>query len=343
VWLTGTTNTGVYPRQSTKLHDWAEAEALARTLTAEAKDTAVHGPTLTDCIQLFLDAHAEHVQGKALGQYKLTLGKLKAFAHDHNRHFMREVDVDLLENFKVYGLKDLASTSKANAVAKLKTFLAEAYRRGWTTEALAQKVKSTKAVYEQKQPYTDEEVTAILNEAGKLNGGISGYATNGHTFRLLLEWMLATGMRVGDAVRFDPAKCTKSKHLWVYSFEPQKQRKDKTPKQAEVFLTTKLKTAIAKCEWFSQTLPFSYRSDAEKAVYERMQAIGTRCGVADCRPHRFRDTFAVRMLLRGVALEDVSRLLGHASVAVTEKYYASWVPARKLRLEWLLHQALAKA
>jgi site-specific recombinase XerD len=325
------------------LRDWPEAEAWARAEAASAKDAAVHGPTLADCVQSFLDAHAEHVQAKALAQYKLTLGKLQAFAHGQNKHFMREVDVDLLENFKVYGLVDLASTSKANAVAKLKTFLAEAYRRGWTTEALAQKVKSTKAVYEQKQPYADKEVTAILNEAGKLNGGTSGYATNGPTFRLLLELMLATGMRVGDAVRYDPAKCTKSKHLWVYSFEPQKQRKDKTAKQAEVFLTTNLKTAIAKCEWFSRVLPFAYRADAEQAVYERMQAIGARCGVDDCRPHRLRDTFAVRMLLKGVALEDVSRLLGHASVAVTEKYYAAWVPARKLRLERLLSEALAKS
>jgi hypothetical protein len=30
-----------------------------------------------------------------------------------------------------------------------------------------------------------------------------------------------------------------------------------------------------------------------------MQSIGGRCGVDDCRPHRLRDTFAVRALFAG--------------------------------------------
>ena len=65
------------------------------------------------------------------------------------------------------------------------------------------------------------------------------------------------------------------------------------------------------------------RSDpAGQAVYERMQSIGARAGIADCQPHRLRDTFAVRKLLAGMQLEDVSRLLGHSSVKVTEAYCA---------------------
>jgi integrase len=32
-------------------------------------------------------------------------------------------------------------------------------------------------------------------------------------------------------------------------------------------------------------------------------------------------------------LEDVSRLLGHSSVKVTETYYAKWISSRKRRLE----------
>jgi integrase/recombinase XerD len=36
--------------------------------------------------------------------------------------------------------------------------------------------------------------------------------------------------------------------------------------------------------------------------------------VKRCHPHMFRDTFAVEMLLAGVPIDQVSILLGHASV-----------------------------
>jgi len=55
--------------------------------------------------------------------------------------------------------------------------------------------------------------------------------------------------------------------------------------------------------------------------------------VTDGHPHRFRDTFAVELLLSGVPMERVSILLGHQSVRITEKHYAPWVRSRKEQLE----------
>ncbi len=49
--------------------------------------------------------------------------------------------------------------------------------------------------------------------------------------------------------------------------------------------------------------------------------------------HRFRDTFAVDLLLHDVSLENVAELLGHTSTKVTQKSYAPWVAARQARLE----------
>jgi integrase len=45
-------------------------------------------------------------------------------------------------------------------------------------------------------------------------------------------------------------------------------------------------------------------------------------GVDGGHPHRFRDTFAVELLMASVPLERVSILLGHSSVRVTEKHYS---------------------
>jgi len=52
-----------------------------------------------------------------------------------------------------------------------------------------------------------------------------------------------------------------------------------------------------------------------------------------CHPHMFRDTFAVEMLLAGVPIDQVSLLLGHASVKITEKSYSPFVKARQIQLQ----------
>lgn len=351
IWITGKTDQQIYPRQSTKLRDWKAAQALLQSWMADSKDTAVHGPTLDNCMARYLDSKKNELGPKATSHTRLLLDRLKEYAHQRNKHFIQELTVDLLEDFKTYGLASLKKdTSKATSVAKLRCFLREAYRRGWILESLAEKVKAYTAVYDQKKPYSDADIVAILEAAETYHGGHSGYASNGQTFRLLVELMLETGMRAGDAVRFDPAQCVRSTHLWVYTFFPQKRKKTQKPVSAEIYLTDRLKAAIDSCGWMSESLPFAYLPIDQTAymaieVWRNMQRIGAKCDpkIEDCRPHRLRDTFAARSLLKGVPLEDVAKLLCHSSVAITEKYYAPWIPSRKLRLERLLFESLVNA
>lgn len=55
--------------------------------------------------------------------------------------------------------------------------------------------------------------------------------------------------------------------------------------------------------------------------------------------HRFRDTFAVDLLLAGVPIDQVSLLLGHSSVRITKKHYSPWVKARQEQLEAAVKKA----
>jgi integrase/recombinase XerD len=55
--------------------------------------------------------------------------------------------------------------------------------------------------------------------------------------------------------------------------------------------------------------------------------------VNEAHPHRFRDTFAVELLLTGVPIERVSVLLVHQSVRITERHYSPWVRSHQEQLE----------
>jgi integrase len=346
----GHTDTEDFPRRSTKLTDWAAAEAHRRSEIERGKGGAklaveTSGATIKHCGAQFLKMKAHELGKKTVGQYELLFSRLVAYCATRGVTSMAGLTVGLIEEFKVEGLPKLADTTKGITVAKLRCFLREAYRLEWIAKPLAERVRPHRSVPEKKTPYTDAEVKLILAGAAKLNGGREGYASAPETFRLLLELMLETGLRVSDAVRFNPAAVQKGDALWIYTYSQEKRKRTKTPVPIEAYLSERLKTAIDHCKWLSPSLPFwfgaaSNRYGVAYQVYDRMQFIGERCGVADCRPHRLRDTFAARALSRGVSIGDVSRLLGHSSVKITETYYAAWIPARQRRLESVVAKAL---
>ena len=72
---------------------------------------------------------------------------------------------------------------------------------------------------------------------------------------------------------------------------------------------------------------------------ERLRKIAEKAGVRGFHPHRLRDTFAVELLLAGVAMQDVSALLGHASITTTERHYAPWDLSRRDRLAAIVRDA----
>ena len=79
------------------------------------------------------------------------------------------------------------------------------------------------------------------------------------------------------------------------------------------------------------------------AAWQRtLQHVFETAAVQNGHAHRFRDTFAVELLLSGVPLERVSVLLGHSSVKIIERHYAPWVRARLEQMEADVRRALER-
>ena len=75
------------------------------------------------------------------------------------------------------------------------------------------------------------------------------------------------------------------------------------------------------------------RTSAVNVWQETFQGVFEKAKVPNGHIHRFRHTFAVALLQKGVSIEIVSVLLAHSSIRVTERQYAPWVKARQEQLE----------
>lgn len=349
LWLFGSTETSYVPRQSLGTSDLAVAEAKRKTLLRSGQDQVIHGPTIADCTARYLAARNSELVGHTLGGYGVMFRQLQDYCATRNIQYMRELTIDVLEDFKLFGMGDIKDTTKRTAVAKLKCFLRDAHRRQWITSPLHITLASHFAEHDQKDPFTAAEIERLLVAAETMKPGRKGYGVIPASFRVLLDLMLETGMRVSDALRFDPKalKHDTDSGMWIYTFQQTKRKRKERKRLIDTYISNDLKLAVDRCAWFSQKLPFwregSTGASLGMQIWLLMQAVGEQCGVSDCRPHRLRDTFAVRKLQQGVSIGDVSQLLGHSSVRVTEMYYAKWVVARSRRLAKVVAQSLVDA
>ena len=74
---------------------------------------------------------------------------------------------------------------------------------------------------------------------------------------------------------------------------------------------------------------------------KRLADVFKKAKIKNGHSHRFRDTLAVSLLQAGVSLEDVSTLLGHQSLRITQKHYSPWVKTRQDALDKAVAVAIA--
>lgn len=58
----------------------------------------------------------------------------------------------------------------------------------------------------------------------------------------------------------------------------------------------------------------------DSGIMQMVKQVGARAEVTDVHPHRFRRTFATEMHRRGMEIHMISKLMGHANIATTQRY-----------------------
>jgi integrase len=159
---------------------------------------------------------------------------------------------------------------------------------------------------------------------------------NARQIRALVLLLRYSGLRIGDATSCEVSRLTADR-IFLYTHKTGVPVSCKLP----AFVVESLHSAPRNSErhWFWSGAG-SIENNAE-TWRRKLRRLFNSAKVADAHPHRFRDTFAVELLVAGVPLQEVSVLLGHSSIRVTEKHYSPWVRARQEQLDADLERAWA--
>jgi integrase/recombinase XerD len=186
-------------------------------------------------------------------------------------------------------------------------------------------LKSPKVTPEPTLPFSKAEVEKLVKACDRFNG-------NGARLRAMILILRYSGLRISDAVALTRDRIVDGK-LFLYT--------QKTGTPVYVPLPKKVTEALAGTGgekyffWSGNGKLKSATEDWRRSLL----ALAELANVEEPSFHRLRDTFAVELLLAGVPIDQVSILLGHSSVKVTEKHYAPWVKARQQQLEAAVKKA----
>ena len=331
IWVDGVLS-GREIRKSLGLANWEKAQGIVREWETEgaqgSDDGKEQAPSVEEaCADFLADAGARNLQEATLYKYRLLFKHLQAFAAQRGLRNLHEFDVPALRKFRT-GWKD-SPIAAVKKLERLRAFFRYCQQAGWIADNPAVQLQNPRVPDKATLPFTRDEVAKIL---AACNEYPNGYGKTGQEnavrLRALVLLLRYSGLRIGDAVSLPRERVTDGR-LFLYT------AKSGAPVYAPLpeFVVAALDAAPCMNPefffWTGKSLKKSAVGDWQRSLRKLFALAGIQGGHA----HRFRDTFAVELLLQGVPLERVSVLLGHRSVKVTERHYAPWVRARQEQLE----------
>ena len=330
VWVDGTL-TGREIRQSIGTRDWEKTQEIIRKWETDGRLTATSSSqpiTIERATQEFeTDAKARSLKPRTVYKYRLLFRHLKSFAELRGMRFLKELDTPTLRTFRAsWKDENLAALKK---LERLRSFFRFVVSNGWLAADPSRDLKSPKVTMRPTLPFSPDEMVRILAGTQKYIAECQAHGRdNARRLRALVLLLRYSGLRIGDAVNC-PIKFLTDGKLRLYTQKTGTHVRVPLPE----FVVRELESIppLSAARWF-----WTGNGKLETAVADwqgRLQKLSETAGVPEVRAHRFRDTFAVSLLLEGVPIERVSILLGHTSVRVTEKHYSPWIRERQEQAE----------
>ena len=332
IWIDGILgNTEV--RRSLKLRDWTMAARKLQKYEAEERISREGAPTTLAhaWASLLADLEARKLSYQTIRKYKLLESRMTTFAADHGLYSLADFDVDTLSRFRATW-KDGPRTA-AKKLERLRALFRFAWERKWVESNPASLLKLPKAQVRPTMPLTDEEMVRIFSACDtSAIEARSSAKMNMLRLKTLLLLMRYTGMRVSDAATLTTDRID-GKRLFLYTQKTGVPVYTILPDSVLAALEATPRVTPTRYFWSGQGKRQTVVCDWQMKIRKVFDLANVAKGEANAVSHRLRDTFAVKLLERGVPIERVAVLLGHQSIKVTERHYNPWVRSRQEQLE----------
>ncbi|MGH9857282.1 MAG: tyrosine-type recombinase/integrase [Acidobacteriota bacterium] len=351
IWISGQTEAGQPLRESLKTRDWVRATRRLEALAAEEEDAAapvaqriapaaapmaqtivpaLPALTIEQGLELYrADCRRRHLAPGSLKSYEVTFRAFTRFAAAAGLRDVAELNLAVFTRF--HSARQVTANTQRKEIVHLHAWRAFLAAHGYLAQQFS--IAGPKEQGPETLPFEAGEVARLLAACDRISNPRLPDQINrlDQKFaRALLLLLLYAGLRISDVLQLKRTQVNLETGKVLL-------RMMKTGHPLYVTLHREAAAALAA---LPENGPYFFWYQG-KGLLETHVARSRRyirraarlAKVPNAHPHRFRDTFATALLLKGVSIRTVSLLLGHTSIKTTEKHYAPYVTEYQAALD----------
>ncbi len=263
--------------------------------------------TNAELLDMFLSAkRVEGCSEKTLRYYETSIRRLFAAVDSHVTHMRTD---DLRGYLSDYQQQTQCSKGNIDNIRRIMssffTWLEDENYILKSPVRRIHKIRSNKTV---KETYTDEALETMRDQCGCLRD------------LAMIDLLASTGMRVGELVRLNRDDIDFENRECVVFGKGSKERPVYFDARTKIHLKNYLESRSDDNPALFVSLLSPYNRLEISGVEVRLRKLGRKLGITKVHPHKFRRTLATRAIDKGMPIEQVQRLLGHAKIDTTMQY-----------------------
>ena len=260
-----------------------------------------------DLLELFLTAkEVEGCSPKTIAYYRTTLEHMTATI---SKPYTQMTSDDLRDYLNGYGSRHGAGKVTIDNIRRImSSFFSWLEVEDYVIKSPVRRIHRIKTAQVAKEVLTDEQIESLRDGCSCARD------------LAIIDVLVSSGMRVGELVGLDISDVNLQERECIVTGKGNKQRPVYLDARAKLHLSDYLETRKDENPALFVTLRGRTKRMTVSDVEARVRELGRATQVGRVHPHKFRRTLATRAIDRGMPIEQVQKLLGHAKIDTTMHY-----------------------
>jgi site-specific recombinase XerD len=293
--------------QMRQLHDVLEHYFWNKQVLSLEYEVIEEKKSNQELLEQFLSAkRLEGCSEKTLRYYKSTIAKLFMKLTRHVTHITTEDLRHYLSDYQQ--INDCSKANMDNIRRIFSSFFAWLEDENYILKSPVRRIHKIRTNKTVKETYSDEALELMRDNCENLRD------------LAMVDLLASSGMRVGELVKLNISDIDFENRECIVFGKGNKERPVYFDARTKIHLHNYLRNRTDHNEALFVSLLKPHNRLEISGVEIRMRKLGEKLGLTKVHPHKFRRTLATRAIDKGMPIEQVQQLLGHAKIDTTMQY-----------------------